>query len=63
MERKLHLIEHNDGSVEAEFMKYPQYGTPHFVRRLLLKKEAEKARAIIEKGDIYEIDNFCYSIA
>lgn len=63
IERNLKLIQHEDGCIEAEFMTYPQYGIPHYVRRLLRLNEAEKAKAIIERGDIYEIDNFCYSIA
>ena len=61
--RDLHLIERNDGSVEAEFIKFPQYGYPHYVRRLLMGKEVEKAKEVIASGDVYAIDNFCYSIA
>jgi len=62
-DRDLHLIEYNDGAVEAEFLKYPQYGTPYYTRRLLMGKEIEKARKIIKNEDKYAIDNFCYSIA
>lgn len=62
-DRKLHLIEHEDGRVEAEFMRYPQYGNPHYVRRLLMKNEISIARKLIKEGDIYKIDNFCYSIS
>lgn len=63
MKRDLKLIEHEDGSVEAEFMKYPLYGNPHYVRRLLMGKEIEKVKQIIESGNEFAIDNFCYSIA
>lgn len=63
MSRDLHIIEHKDGATEAEFMKFPQYGTPHYVRRLLTKREAARAKEIISRNDPYEIDNFCYSIA
>lgn len=63
VDRDLHLIERGDGSVVAEFMKYPEYGTPHRVRRLLMGNEVDRAREVIESGDPYAIDNFCYSIA
>ena len=63
MNRNLHLIEHKDGATEAEFMTFPAYGTPHYIRRLLTMKEAARAREIIAKSDPYEIDSFCYSIA
>lgn len=63
MNRNLCLLEHEDGSVEAEFIKYPQYGTPYHARRLLMEKEVKRAKEVIESKDEFIIDNFCYSIA
>lgn len=59
--RELTLIESESGNY-AEFYKYVQ-GKPQKVKRLLNHKEVLKAKAVIESGNKYDIDNFCYSIA
>lgn len=57
-ERNLTLIDDRT----AQFTKYTN-GKSYTVTRTLYAWEADRARDIIERGDIYEIDNFCYAIA
>lgn len=60
MNRNL-IIEEKNGMYTATFNRY----NGHQITRktfLLLPREAETARALLEAGDPYAIDNFCYNI-
>ena len=59
--RDLKLIQAN-GIYQAEFIKYISGRTTR-VKRLLTQKEALYAQQLIDKNDLYGIDNFCYSIS
>ena len=58
-ERKLKLTKDKNGIIWAEFLKSNDY----WVKRRLTPGEVEKAKKLIESGDKYDIDCFCYSIA
>lgn len=58
-ERNLMFVSDN----VVSFVKYPICGEPYTVTRRLLPGEAIRAQEVLESGNDFDIDHFCYSIA